>query len=567
MINPKVQLLISGFIVTCLLSCGITVGASSFNDEKLFGKSSDDIAAQIIQTSDNGYAILATTYYDAEHDYFWFIKLDENKNLQWEMTCGGAQADTANTLLQTIDGGYVIAGTTASYGLGNSSFWLSKVGPLGQWEWDQTYGTTTSELDCMLQTNDNGYLLVGTTTENATQYIWLVKTDENGNQLWNQTVIEGSVKDAVETDDGGYLLAGTIHLPEKEYASDAWLIKTDPYGNLEWDQTYDLSELFDYGIGLVRNSDGSYTFAGMNGAFYSHDLWVVNVDQTGNVIWNCTFNTKETAYYTSLIKTDDQGYAVTGVTNSLDLPDSSRYLILVKLDQNGNVQYNKTHNSYGYYKNAFVTQTNNQNYAIAATTKTDENTEYNILFFTTQNTTQNSEDPIPDSPESMTFTSGVTLYSPLNTTYPSKLLTLNLTAVVGRGIDCTINYNIDNQHTGTVPYTFMFPTDLHIQNKVKGTVNLPELTEGTHNLTIQVECGIYDYNGVSPPGPPFAPKSPNSTDYIATWTDTIQFTINTNDQQIPEFSALTPVAIMLIVVSVVGTIYKTKLISRETGLK
>lgn len=532
-----------------------TVCVASYTDEQLFGGDySDDNASQIIQTSDNGYAILATTYYDAEHAYFWLIKLDQNKNYQWEMKCGGAPADTANTILQTIDGGYVIAGTTASHGLGNSSFWLIKVGSLGQWEWDQTYGTTISELDCMIQTSDNGYLLVGTTTDNATQYIWLVKTDENGNQLWNQTVIQGSAKDAVETDDGGYLLAGTIHLPEKEYASDAWLIKTDPYGNLEWDQTYDLCELFDYGVGLVRNSDGSYTFAGMSGAFYSHDLWVVNVDQTGNVIWNCTFNTKETAYYTSLIKTDDQGYAVTGVTNSLDLPDSSRYLILVKLDQNGNVQYNKTHNSYGYYKNAFVVQTNNQNYAIAATTKTDENTDYNILFFTTQNT----EDPIPDLPESMTFTSGVTLYSPVNITYSSKLLTLNLTAIVGRGIDCKINYNIDNQHIGTVPYTFMFPDDLHIQNKVEGTVNLPELTEGTHNLTIQVVCILNADINANPPGPPFTPI-PNSTDYIATWTDTIQFAINTGDQQIPEFSAWTPMAIMLIVVSLVGTLYKTKL--------
>ena len=181
----------------------------------------------------------------------------------------------------------------------------------------------------------------------------------------------------------------------------------------------------------------------------------------------------------------DNGYLLVGTTTD----NATKFLWLVKTDQNGNVQYSKTHNSYGYYNNAFVIQTNNQNYAIAATTKTDENTDYNILFFTTQN----SEDQIPDSPESMTFTSGVTLYSPVNITYSSKLLTLNLTAVVGRGIDCTINYNIDNQHTGTVPYTFMFPDelhDLHIQNKVKGTVNLPELTEGTHNLTLQVVCTL-----------------------------------------------------------------------------
>jgi hypothetical protein len=171
-----------------------------------------------------------------------------------------------------------------------------------------------------------------------------------------------------------------------------------------------------------------------------------------------------------------------------------------------------------------------------------------------------------DSADFMSFSSGVVLYSPVNTTYSSKLLTLNLTAVVGLGIDCTINYNIDNQHIGRVPYTAMFPDELHVQNKVKGTVNLPELTEGTHNLTIQVVCTLNDYHGANPPGPPFTPI-PNSTDYIATWIDTIQFTINISDQQIPEFSAWTSMAIMLIAVLIVGTLYKTKLKTHERGLK
>ncbi len=527
MINPKVQLLISGFIVTCLLSCGITVGAI-FNDEKLFGGTSDDIAAQIIQTSDNGYAILGTTYsFGAGNVDFCLIKLDQNKIPQWDKTYGGNQADIATNLVQTTDGGYVIAGTTVSFGLGNSSFWLIKVDSLGNLELNQIFGTPNSELDCMIQTSDNGYLLVGTLTDNSTRFLWLVKTDQNGNQQWNQTVTQGRVKDAIQTDAGGYLFAGTVSLPENDYTCDAWLIKTDKFGNMQWNQTYDLCELFDYATCLVLNSDGSYTFAGMTGAFYSHDLWVVNVDQTGNVIWNCTFNTKETAYYTSLIKKDDQGYAVTGVTNSLDLQDSSRYLILVKLDQNGNVQYNKTHNSYGYYNNAFVTQTNNQNYAIAATTKTDENTDYNILFFTTQN----CEDAIPP----MRFTSGVTLYSPVNTTYSSKFLNLNLTAGVGLGSKCTITYGIDNKYHGTVPLQEVYPGELPVINQVKGNVALPELTQGTHNLTLQVVCTPTNGQGSATMDRyPFIPESNNITTYHVIWTDTIQFTIQT-EQEIPEF--------------------------------
>jgi len=411
-------LLISGIVVACLLGYGKSVCVASSVDEQLFGGTSDDIAAQIIQTSDKGYAILGTTYsFGAGCADFWFIKLDQNKNPQWNLTYGGTQKETAKTVVQTSDDGYVIAGTTASFGLCNSSFWLVKVDSSGNFEWNQTYGTATSELDCMIQTNDKGYVMVGRVTKNSSSYVWLVKTDVNGNMLWNQTFSQGVSHAVVESSDGGYLFAGTLTLPNKDYTSDAWLIKTDPYGNMQLNQTYDLCELFDYATNLVQNSDGTYTFAGMTGAFYSHDLWVVNVNSTGSMVWNTFFDTKEAAYCTSLTQTTDQGYAAAATTDSFDIPDSSRYIILVKLDKNGNTQWNQTHNSFAYYQNVFVTQTNNQTYAIAATTKTEENTDYNILFFTTQNTGE----PIPEFPTWTTLAIMLLAIPIAGTFYKTKL--------------------------------------------------------------------------------------------------------------------------------------------------
>jgi len=551
------SLLISVLVVG-LLGSTATVCASSFEHEQLFGGAQDDTAAQIIQTNDNGYAILGTTYsFGAGNADFWLIKVDQNKNPQWSKTYGGTQKDTANSLVQTNDGGYLLAGTTASFGLGNSSFWLVKVDPLGNLEWNQTYGTSTSELHCMIQTRDNGYVMLGTTTKNSTFFVWLVKTNENGNMQWNQTFLHGGVRTVVETSDGGFLLADSLTLPEKECASDAWLLKTDSYGNLQLNQTYDLCELFDYATNFVQNRDGTYTFGGMTGSFYSHDLWIVNVNSTGSMLWNTTFDTKENAYCTSLIQTNDQGYLLAATTNSFDLPDSDRYIVLVKLDQNGIVQYNQIHNSYDYYKNAYVTQTNNQNYALISTVKTQENTDYNILFFTTKET-------IPNSIEPMTFTSGVTLYSPVNTTYSSKFLNLNLTAMVGMGINCTITYSIDNKHHGIVP--LKDPGELHVTYKVKGNVALPELTQGTHNLTLQVVSILNNGQDSRTMNQyPFIPETENIADYRYKWTDTIQFTIQT-EQEISEFSAPTTITIILFGVLVVGT-YKTKLNKQRRKMK
>ncbi|MCW4021738.1 MAG: hypothetical protein NWF02_01045 [Candidatus Bathyarchaeota archaeon] len=140
-----------------------------------------------------------------------------------------------------------------------------------------------------------------------------------------------------------------------------------------------------------------------------------------------------------------------------------------------------------------------------------------------------------DSSEPITFTSRVTLYSPVNTTYSTKFLTLNLTAQVGIAINCTITYSIDNKHQGTVPLKEVYPDELHVITQVKGNVALPELTQGTHNLTLQVVCTLNNGEGSATMDRyPFIPECDNITNYHATWTDTLQFTIQT-DQQIPEF--------------------------------
>jgi parallel beta-helix repeat protein len=75
------------------------------------------------------------------------------------------------------------------------------------------------------------------------------------------------------------------------------------------------------------------------------------------------------------------------------------------------------------------------------------------------------------------------------------------------------------------------PTELHVVNEAIGLVTLPELSEGSHRLTVYVLCGIYDYHGANPLGAPFKPTSPGSTDYVASWDHTLYFTIDTQLQE------------------------------------
>ena len=149
-----------------------------------------------------------------------------------------------------------------------------------------------------------------------------------------------------------------------------------------------------------------------------------------------------------------------------------------------------------------------------------------------------------DSNNPIVMDGGVTLYSPINTTYYSNFLTLNLTFGCGSGLQCSLNYSVDNEYTGSIPLTINESGSQGFQMIIPetGLVQLPELSGGSHSLTIYVEADLNDYNGANPPGAPFKESAPCSTNYIASWIDKVDFAItsgeNTTDLSPPKVTNL-----------------------------
>lgn len=137
---------------------------------------------------------------------------------------------------------------------------------------------------------------------------------------------------------------------------------------------------------------------------------------------------------------------------------------------------------------------------------------------------------VADSTDYIRFSSGVVIFSPLNRTYNSRFLTLNLTFGVGLGVESSLNYSIDGKYEGLINLVAKNPTEIHVINEVTGYVTLPELSEGSHQLTVNVLSGIYDYHGANPPGAPFKQTSPDSSDYVASWAHKIYFTVDTKSE-------------------------------------
>ena len=150
---------------------------------KIFGGKSDDNGQSVQQTSDGGYIIVGTTRsYGAGKRDIQLIKADSLGILEWNKTFGGNLDDWGNSVQQTADDGYIIAGTTESFGAGKHDGWLIKTNSFGIMEWNKTFGGSNSEgIASVQQYFGNDYILVGSTSSyGAGGYdIWLIKTDNN----------------------------------------------------------------------------------------------------------------------------------------------------------------------------------------------------------------------------------------------------------------------------------------------------------------------------------------------------------------------------------------------------
>ena len=207
--------------------------------DRIYGGNNSDWAKSLIQTTDGGYAVAGSTYsYGAGDADFWVIKLDHQGNTIWDKTYGGSDSDWAQSLIQTTDGGYMVAGWTRSKGAGGYDFWVIKLDHQGNMVWDRAYGG--SDIDwaqSLIQTTDGGYAVAGLTNSKGAGAadFWVIKLDHQGNMVWDRTYGGSDIDGAyslIQTTDGGYAVAGET-LSKGAGKSDLWVIKLDAQGNLK----------------------------------------------------------------------------------------------------------------------------------------------------------------------------------------------------------------------------------------------------------------------------------------------------------------------------------------------
>ncbi|MFC1512207.1 hypothetical protein ACFL5H_03320 [Candidatus Latescibacterota bacterium] len=345
--------------------------------DKTFGGFEPDWASSVQQTFDGGYILAGyTKSFGAGSSDFWLIKTDSNGNMEWDKTFGGSELDWASSVQQTSDGGYILTGSTQSFGSGASDIWLIKTDQNGYLVWDETFGGPGYDFaSSVQQTSDDGYIIAGWTYSYGAGYndscdFWLIKTDSNGSHEWNKTIGGSKIDFASsvqQTFDGGYILAGSAQ-SFGAGSSDCWLVKTDPNGDKEWDKTFGGAEP-DEASSVQQTFDGGYILAGYTKSFGAgyNDFWLIKTDPNGNKEWDKTFGRagEEQAY--SVQQTSDGGYIVAGWTYSIGAGFNDFWLI--KTDQNGNKEWDNTFGGIRYDFASSVQQTSDGGYIIAGGTQ------------------------------------------------------------------------------------------------------------------------------------------------------------------------------------------------------
>jgi hypothetical protein len=287
---------------------------------KTFGGSGEDIGYFVHETRNNGYIITGSTEsYGIGEERLWLIKTDGNGSKSWTRIYGGfvsSSGDGGWSLDETKDGGYIVTGYTQSRGLGRKDLWLLQIDDQGNEEWDRTYGGTEDDAGMsVVQTRDDGYIVAGRTASfgKGGDDVWLLKMDSRGKEVWNTTF--GGIKDdaafqVVELIDGYALVGRTESGPDKMRII---LIKTNLDGKKVWERAYKGSA----GTSLQQTSDGGFIIIGrIDNEESGRDALVIKTNSIGREEWALPLGGERDDIGTSIVESRDGSYVLAGITSS-----------------------------------------------------------------------------------------------------------------------------------------------------------------------------------------------------------------------------------------------------------
>lgn len=429
----KQKLLILTLIIS---SYGI---AQEIQWEKSYGGKQAEYLTDAIATADYGYILAGSSLSvksgnksdDNKGDLdYWIWKMKENGDPEWQKSFGGLGSDFLQSIDKTNDGGFILAGTSASdkgidkleNSRGGEDFWIIKLNARGEQEWQKTIGGSGQEkLQTIHQTFDGGYIIGGSSSSYKTDEgeigektkdtfgnldYWIVKLDKIGKIVWQKTyggIYYDELRSIEQSKDGGYIVGGYSNSPSSEIPQlgigqkldnnkgigDFWVLKIDKDGNEQWqktiggdqdDQLYAVHQTYDGNFLVGGNSNSQATDEKSKNNSSGTDFWILKLDQEGKTIWQETYNIGEVDVLTSLVENKDRTILLGGFAQS-ELAQNPNFgakqketesindFVAIKINENGEETWRRTVGSDGEDLLKKAIETRDGGYLLAGTSK------------------------------------------------------------------------------------------------------------------------------------------------------------------------------------------------------
>ncbi len=311
----------------------------------VFGGSNNDIGTAICQTEDEGFLLVGTTrsFGNGSEDIY-LIKLNKFFQTQWEETTGKTHRDVIRSVIEVNDG-FLMAGDAWDIGLSRSEVYLQKTSKNGDLLWRKGYGTQQNErgFDFIKSTDNYLYLLGYSRGYDNRGDVLLIKTDTSGNEIWRSSFgyeYDDYGMGLIEDKNGDIVIIGSrdgffddVHVNYKEHDADFFLAKLNPQGQILWKKSFGGNE-HDFGYGILNGPDDTYYISGstQTNSNGKFDMFLANTDTAGNILWQTNFGGENYEYCVSIIKNSDEDLFLVGTTKSFS---NSADIYLIKTNPYG----------------------------------------------------------------------------------------------------------------------------------------------------------------------------------------------------------------------------------------
>ncbi|MBK7035668.1 MAG: T9SS type A sorting domain-containing protein [Bacteroidetes bacterium] len=331
---------------TGIIQWQVSVGGSEIDFPRSIEQTSDDGYIICGFSKSNDYDV-SGHHGGSFYSDFWVVKLNSTGTLIWQKSLGGTDHDSGYSVKETSDGGYIVAGEARSNDgdvSGHHGFlgdyWIAKLDASGNITWQKCYGGTDGDVATdILETSDGGFIIAGYAFSNDFDVVgnhgnsdfWIIKLSNVGNVQWKKCyggIYSEEAQRIKPTPDGGYIIIGTTHsnngdVSGKHDSFDYWVVKIDINGTLQWQKCLG-GDSEDYGYGIDVTSDGGYIVTGytlsnngdVSGNHGDWDFWVVKLNESGSLLWQkCLGGTSYDRSF-SIKQAPDGGYIIAGYSIS-----------------------------------------------------------------------------------------------------------------------------------------------------------------------------------------------------------------------------------------------------------